>query len=214
MPFLYYYISYITPASIIIPIIVGVLKFRQLNKPLKVIFWLVVLSGIANATNILLIDYYHDRDTTNLFHYYTPIDFAFISVFYSYLFWGRIKKVIVILIVALGIFCCINYKYIQNGIQVNTYPETVEAIIIIAYSVIYLYKQSSVDLDHSWEQNPFNWVNISFLIYYGCGLFMFMATNYLMKASMNVNIIVWSVFDSILVVESVLLAIGFYKCRT
>jgi hypothetical protein len=212
MAYLYYYTTYITPASIAIPIIVGLLRYKLLSPPLKVLFWFLVFSGTANAASMICTA--HRIPNTIIFHIYTPIEFAFISLFYNYLFEAKWQKIMLVLVIVLGIFCLVDFFFIQNGIQVDTYPGTVEAIIIIAYSVLYLNQQSNIETNDSWGQSGLNWVNIAFLIYYGCGLFMFISINYLMHASLNVNFIVWSVFDTILVVESILFATGLYKCKT
>lgn len=212
MAFLRYYMLYLSPASILIPIIVALLRFKLLSPPFKVLFWFLVFSGIANAVNIILS--VHHIPTTIMFHLYTPFEFAFISWFYNYLFKGTWQKIMLILMIVLSIFCVLDFFYIQNGIQVDTYPGTVEAIIIIVYSVLYLNQQSNIETNDSWGQSGLNWINIAFLIYYGCGLFMFMSINYLIHASENVNLIVWSVFDTILVIQSILFSVGFYKCST
>jgi len=212
MAFLRYYTLYLTPASIVIPIIIALLRYKLLSPPFKALFWFLVFSGIANAINIMLS--LHHIPTTIMFHLYTPIEFAFISLFYNYLFKGAWQKIMVMLVVVLSIFCLVDFFYIQNGIQVDTYPGTVEAIIIIAYSVLYLNQQSNIENNDNWGQSALNWVNIAFLIYYGCGLFMFSSINYLIHASKYVNLIVWSVFDTILVIQSLLFAIGYYKCKT
>ena len=212
MPFLYYYISYITPAFIVIPVIIGILKYGQFTAPFKVLFWFVVFSAVANAANIILIQCHFQ--TPIMFHLYTPVEFACMSLFYNYLFNKRWQKILIALILVFVLFCVVDILYVQNSTQIDTYPGTVEAIIIIGYSVLYLNQQSNIEHESSWESSGLNWANIAILIYYGCGLFMFIATNYLMKASLNVNLIVWSVFDTILVVEYLLFAIGFYKCKT
>ncbi|WP_158996407.1 hypothetical protein [Mucilaginibacter sp. L196] len=212
MAFLRYYMLYLSPASIVIPIIVALLRYKLLNPPFKVLLGFLVFSAIANAVNITLS--LHHIPTTIMFHIYTPIEFACISLFYNYLFKGTWQKIMVALVIVLSIFCLVDFLFIQPGIQVDTYPDTVEAIIIIAYSVLYLNQQSNIETNDSWGQSGLNWVNIALLIYYGCGLFMFISINYLLHASVSVNAIVWSVFDTILVVESLLFATGFYKCKT
>jgi len=212
MVFLRYYTLYITPASIVIPIIVALLRYKLLSPPFKVLFWFLVFSAIANAVNITLS--VHHIPTTIMFHIYTPVEFTLISLFYNYLFKETWQKIMMVLVIVLCIFCLVDFLYIQPGIQVDTYPDTVEAIIIIAYSVLYLNQQSSIEINDSWGQSGLNWINIAFLIYYGCGLFMFISINYLIHASLSINAIVWSVFDTILVIESILFATGFYKCNT
>jgi hypothetical protein len=212
MTFLRYYTLYLSPASIVIPIIIALLRYKLLSPPFKVLLGFLVFSAVANAVNVILS--LHHIPTTIMFHIYTPIEFTLISLFYNYLFKGAWQKIMVTLVIVICIFCLVDFFFIQPGIQVDTYPDTVEAIIIIAYSVLYLNQQSNIETNDSWGQSGLNWVNIAFLIYYGCGLFMFISINHLIHASLSVNTIVWSVFDTILVVESLLIATGFHKCST
>ncbi|WP_179415858.1 hypothetical protein HDF19_06535 [Mucilaginibacter sp. E4BP6] len=118
------------------------------------------------------------------------------------------------LVVIFTILCVINFFFVQNGVEFDTYTGTLEAVIIIGYAILYLIKENDNEQNITWEQSGLNWIVISFLIYYGCGLFMFISSNYLLHATRSVNIIVWSVFDTITLVEYLLFATGFYKCKT
>ena len=152
--------------------------------------------------------------TAILFHIYTIFEFAFITWFYNLLFDKKWQKPLSIMAGVFTVLCIINF-YIQTGVDIDTYTGTLEGVIIIGYAILYLNQQNNIDQHHAWEQSGLNWINIAFLIYYGCGLFMFMSTNYLTKAGHTAAIIVYSVFDTILLVEYLLFAVGFYnaKCR-
>ena len=211
MSYLFFYISVITPGSIIIAIVIALLRFKLLTPPLKVLFYFLVFSGITNAVdNVLVMHHIH---TLLLLQIYTPFEFAFISWFYGIVFNGKWRNAILLVTVIFAILCVLNLLFVQNGLEANTYTGTLEAIIIIGYSVLYLNQQSHIENNEAWGNNELNWVNIAFLIYYGPGLFMFVSTNYLLHAGFRINVIVWSVLDTFLLIQYLLFAVGFYKCK-
>jgi len=212
MDYLYIYISYVIPLCIIIPLIIALVRYRFLTFPFKILFWFLVFSGIANAINTTLSS--HHITTTTLFHVYTIFEFAFITWFFNIVFDKRWHYIMIGLVVIFTILCVINFFFVQNGVEFDTYTGTLEAVIIIGYAILYLIKENDTEQNVTWEQSGLNWIVISFLIYYGCGLFMFISSNYLLHATRSVNIIVWSVFDTITLVEYLLFAMGFYKCKT
>jgi hypothetical protein len=209
---LYYYESFISPAFILIPILVALFRLKFLTAPFKVLFWYLVGAAILNGIVIYLGQ--HAHPTLFMFHIYSVFEFAFISLFYDYLFEGRWRKTMLTLVIVFTIFCVLDYFYIQPGIQVDTYTESTDAIIIIGYSVLFLNQQGSIEEESSWQSNALNWANIGFLIYYGCGFLLFVSTNYIISKGLEANLIVWAVFDTILVFQCLLFAVGFYKCRT
>src|ERR1700712_5572749 len=162
MFYLYCYINYITPGSILIAIIIALFKFKQLTFPLKVFLYFLVFSAIANAANLILSA--HHIHTTTLLHIYTPFEFAFISWFYNIVFNGKWRTTIVILISIFTVLCILNFFFLQNGLEANTYTGTLEAVIIIGYSVLYLNQQSNIENDETWGKNGLNWINIGLLI--------------------------------------------------
>jgi len=212
MAFLKLYMFYISPAFIFVPVIVGFLRYKALTITFKVLLGFLLCSCVSNVANIILS--FHHIPTTTLFHLFTVFEFAFTSWMYATIFDKRWRKTIAVMVSVFTVLCILNYFFLQNGIETDTYTGTLEAIIIIGYSLLFLYQQSNIENHNHWGQNAFNWINIAILIYFGCGFFMFISLNYIMHAGLRVNLIVWSVFDTILVFESLLFAIGFYKCST
>jgi len=204
------YTDYIIPASTFLPLIVGFLNYKRLIWPLKIIFYFILFSGIANLINLILI--YHHRHSIFIFHIYTIFEFAFISLFYLNLFKKSWHKPILILIGAFSLLCMVNFIFIQKGLEFNTYTRSLEAVMIIGYCVAYLNQQSIADTEHNWGSNSLNWINAGILVYYSSGLFMFIASNYLMK-HLAFPVYIFLLLDTFLLFEYVLFAIGFYKCR-
>ena len=210
MDYLYIYISYIIPLCVIIPLIIALVRYRLLTFSFKILFWFLIFSGIANAINTTLSS--HHITTTTLFHIYTIFEFAFISLFYLNLFKKSWHKPILILIGAFSLLCMVNFIFIQKGLEFNTYTRSLEAVMIIGYCVAYLNQQSIADTEHNWGSNSLNWINAGILVYYSSGLFMFIASNYLMK-HLAFPVYIFLLLDTFLLFEYVLFAIGFYKCR-
>jgi len=84
MTFLRYYTLYLSPASIVIPIIIALLRYKLLSPPFKVLLGFLVFSAVANAVNVILS--LHHIPTTIMFHIYTPIEFTLISLLFSLVF--------------------------------------------------------------------------------------------------------------------------------
>ena len=206
------YMKYIIPFSVLIPLITGFTNYKYLSKPFKIIFWFVFVSGVANLINIILGVVYH-IPTLILLHIYTIFEFLMLSAFYQYFQNKKGYNIMKWIAVVFTILYFVNF-YFQSTSVVNTYTRSLSAVIMIAYGLLFSFKQADTDDEHNWSDNSANWINTGLLIYYSSGLFMFMTSNYFLKASLFVNGIIWSVHDTILLLEYVLFAIGFYKCKT
>ncbi|MBB5395735.1 small-conductance mechanosensitive channel [Mucilaginibacter sp. AK015] len=205
-----FYVMYFVPATILIPVLIALKNYKALTKPLKVIFWFLILSGLSNLVNLILIAFHHF--TAHLLSIYTIIEFFFLSLFYSCFSAKKYQNMMYVAIAVFTILCIVNFLFIQNKIEFNTYTRPVGAIILIIYSLLYISKQNNEE--GNWGDNMYNWINAGILIYLASCLFMFIFSNYLLNAGQHVNQVVWSVHDTILILEYVLFAVGFYKCKT
>ncbi|MBD1383754.1 hypothetical protein IDJ75_00570 [Mucilaginibacter rigui] len=204
------YVTYIVPAAILIPVLTGIKNYNFLTKPLKVILWFLVFQGFANVINLTMIAFHYY--TTPLFHVYSIFEFLFISLFYSKFYSVKKQKSIYALIAVFTVLCIINYLFIQNKIEFNTYTRPLEAIIIIVYSMLFILKQNNEE--QNWGDDAYNWINAGILIYFASCLFMFIFSNYLLGAGKLINRIVWGAHDTILLLQYILFAVGLYKCKT
>jgi hypothetical protein len=204
------YVTYIVPITILIPVLIALKNYSFLTNPLKTIFWYLIFSGTANVINLTLISLHYY--TATLFHIYTIFEFLFFSLFYSQFYSKKHQNTIYIIISVFTVLCIVNYLFIQNKIEFNTYTRPLEAIMIIVYSMLYILNQSNDEQD--WGDNIYNWINAGILLYFASCLFMFISSNYLLNAGKHINRIVWGAHDAILVIQYVLFAVGFYKCKT
>jgi hypothetical protein len=209
----YIYNMFIAPSSILLPILIGAIKYRSLDRSLKIILLFNIITGVLNLINHVLAT--HLISNLFIFHFYAIFEFAIISWFYNIQFKGIINKIIPPLVGIFSILCLVNFFYIQNNIKIelNTYTRSLEGIVIIGYSVMFFNRQSQVDTQHTWGESSLNWANSSFLVFYSCSFFTFMVTNYFLHLDSRILNTIWGVYDAALIAENVLFAIAFLKCR-
>lgn len=204
------YAYYIVPATILIPVFIAIFNYQALPKPFKIIFWFLIFSGTLNLVNLIAIK--HGYNSITLINIYTIFEFIFLALFYSEFFEKPGRRVIAVLMAVFTIICVINYFFIQNKIEFNTYTRPLGAIMLIVFSMLFILKQTNDE--ESWTDNKYNWINAGILLYYASCLFMFIFSNYLLSASQAVNRLVWTIHDTILIFEYILFAVGFNKCKT
>ncbi|MDB4926662.1 hypothetical protein [Mucilaginibacter sp.] len=211
MHFLHFYERYFLSGSILIPIIIALFNYKLLGMPLKVILYFLVFSAVLQTVNMILSSQYIPN--LFVFHFYAIFEFAFVSWFYSLQFKGLINKLIPPMVLTFAVLCVINFFYIQKKLEFNTYTRSLEAVIIIGYCVMFFNKQMQTNSKYKWGSLSLNWINTGLLIFYSCSFFIFMFSNYLLNANKHIITVVWSTYDTIIILENILFAIAFYKCR-
>ncbi|MDB5001402.1 MAG: hypothetical protein JWR76_2479 [Mucilaginibacter sp.] len=209
---LLFYITYIVPLSVLIPLVTALINFKYLSKPFKIIFWFVLFSGVINTFSMMLVDVFHKQNLI-IFHLYTIFEFVMLSIFYCCFQNKRGRNIITWVLGIFTILYLVNFYFQSISIN-NTYTHSLSAIIIIAYSMQFIFKQSEKYDKANWGYDGLNWINTGILIYYSSCLFLFMTSNYFLTASKFIGELIWTTHDTILFLEYILFAIGFYKCKT
>lgn len=206
-----FYMTYVVPASILIPIIAAFINFRYLSPPHHSLLRYLIFSLLGNALNIFII--LRNVRSINFFNWYIIFEFIFLSLYFAHFFEKRGRQIIWLMMGALLAFGLLNIFYIQKD-DINTYSHSAGAVLMIVYSMLYFFKQSNNEEEHFWGAVSYNWINTGILLYYASCFFMFLFTGYLAKASYNVGLAIWAAHDTIFLIQFILFAIGFYKCKT
>lgn len=207
---LYLYITFVVPLSVLIPIVYAFINYKYLNRALKILLGFIVFSAVMDAIDLVMARGYH-LNTLAIFHIYTPFEFAFLSFFFAEFYDKRGKIVIYLITGAFIIFCLYNTFFIQNTMKMNSYARSIEAVILIAYCMLFFSKNNN-DIEYKWSHHNTNWIVAGILLYYAGALFMFIFFNVVTKPGVMTNII-WGAHNTILITEYILFAVGFYKCR-
>ncbi|MBK0379124.1 hypothetical protein [Mucilaginibacter segetis] len=206
------YTHYIIPSTALLPIFFAVFKYKYLPKALKVIFWYVLISAIINLINRIYIIY--GGNSILIYHLYGIFEFCCLSLYFMIFYDKKKRRQLIAIAITFAILCIINLLFIQNKEQFNSYTRPIGAILIALYSMQLLFKQNDSDTNVNWADNCYNWINTGLLLYYASGLLMFVSSNYILKANHTLIHIIFGVSESILALEYILFAIGFYKCKT
>lgn len=207
---LYYYLTIGVPLAGLIPIKYGLSNSRYLHKAQRIILAFIIFSAIVNAIATVIARVFHIQ-TTPVVHFYTPFEFAFVSFFFAEFYEKKGKKIIYAITGVFTIFCIYNTFFIQNAMEMNSYARSVDALILILYSMLF-FLNNNTDLEQKWSDDSTNWIATGILLYYASSLFMFIFFKSVAKPGFMTNVI-WVVHNTILIIEYILFAVGFHKCR-
>lgn len=204
-----FYSTYIVPISALIPIFIGLRNYLCLPAPFKLLLFFTIAGSLLNLISLIMMA--HHYHTVGLFHFYTILEFTFITLIFSYVYDKRWRPYMYFMVAIFDIFCVINYFFIQNKIEFNTYSRPICAFIIVAFCMGYVIKKGADE--KKWTDDNFNWINAGLLMYYAVGFIIFIFFNFFLERNIFTDI-VWTFHDTILIIEYVLFAIGFSKCRS
>lgn len=207
--FLTRYVAYIIP----IPLFIGIQKRRILIKELKIIFFFICNSVVFEVISKVMA--MNKIPNLYLFHLYVLIEFLFISWFYQELFKRYIpQKIIPFIYLFFVIFSLIDTFVWHNPFTFNSYAKTLECVIIVSYTVFYLYKTFNEFQDQDPSDTPVFWINAGFLFYFSGCLFLFTFSNFILTQGKPMGMVVWAVHAFFIIVMYSLISVGLWKSKS
>ncbi len=168
----------VVPLTVLVPIVIGIIRFNKFPFYLKVIVVFALMSGITSGASILLAK----RGINNMpvFHFFTVITFILCSLFYKKaLASTKVEKAIVPMICIFVAFAIVSTIFLQGFLKFNTYTLSFETVVIIAYSLLLFYKLLGADISSLKENTPLIWINTAFFLYFSGSLFLFLFPEFL-----------------------------------
>lgn len=207
------FIGIIAPASVLFPLLVGVVNYKWLSKECKVLIYYFSITLLANMINrVLAINY-----ISNLFvfHAYTPIEALFLFQFFAFVFAGdKIVKAIRFLKILFPAYCILVFIFFQNSALLNSYTRSIEALLFIGLCMYYWWHSIRQETEFKWSDVPLNWIVSGLLLYFSSALFYFIFSNVLRFNYTNaINIFILNINAAMVIVMNILCAVGFYKFR-
>lgn len=169
----YYYI--VSSLVTFIPFTIGLLKFKKLDKPLRLIFYLIALGCLFNLLMIYFGLVY--KKNVWLEHIYTIVEFFLIASFFYRSFERQvIKKIVTILMIIFTIIVAINKIYLEDFNKIDNYTLTINSILLLIVSSMFLVDYLSKNLIVELRDYRFI-ITVGFMIYFGGNLFIFALSN-------------------------------------
>ena len=202
------FVTYIVPLSILIPILFGLISFKQLAASPKLLLYYLLSSGLINLAAILLVRF-GVKNNLPLLHLYTIVEAVLILSYLRNLFEDHlIKKIILYTTILFPLLCIVNFSFIQSIFTFNTYTRPLEAILITFFCMLYLYKNGVTE---NWLKKPYSWFNMGILIYFPVACIIFILSNYMVFVGKNriLNSVIWDIHAALSMLMYVLWAKGF-----
>jgi hypothetical protein len=212
-PLSFLYQGIIVPASIVIPLAMALARYRSAGKPLRIVFIYLIIAGLTNVVAAALA--FRRINNLPLLHIYTIVELILLSMFFYSVFNNPVvKKWVQVIAILFSLFCLINLSFFQSIFTFNTYPRSVESIILITFSALYFYKQTDRNNLAPWSGQPETWIVIGIILYFSSALIQFSFSNIVSKkVSFDTKKIIWNIHASLVLVMYLLFAAGFAKCK-
>ncbi len=157
--------------------ILGLLHYKYFNKELKTFFYFVAF-GVLTEIYTKFHQHFIMKSTTPIGHFYFPIAFLILTLFYYRLLNKFIKPIyfFVVSIIYL-LYCIINPVFIQSLNEYSSLVGAIGALLVFLFSVIYFIKIMLEAKIEKLSHEPLIWINTAVLIYYSFNFFYFSLYN-------------------------------------
>lgn len=170
---IYLILAYSSVLSSFIPLILGIVEYKKIQKTLKILSVFCLVTCIIELVSAYL--GYNKINTMFMLHLFTPIEFIFIIWVMKSLksrSFNELDFLLAILILFIT-FCIADSVYIESIKHFNSIGRGIEGIILICLCVFFFYSiftsSESVDL----LTYPYFWLFAGWLIYFSGTLFLF-----------------------------------------
>jgi hypothetical protein len=207
--FLYVYSGIIVPASGLIPVVIAIVRYNNINRPLKTVFSYLVFACIGNIISSVLA--FRHINNLPLLHIYTIFEFLLLGVFFFRTMPAIIyRKIVLAGLVLFPLLCIVNFLFIQNLYVFNSYTRSLEAILMIIFCVMYFFiKEESNSIQSE------AWIVIGILLYFSGSLVQFSFSNVVSNlVSHTLKTVIWSLHATLVLLMYMLFSLGFVKCKT
>lgn len=201
------YVTLIVPAAVAIPLVAGLYNKVYSNKPLRIIFFYLLFSGISDLVARTL----GVRGINNLplLHIYTLIEFLIMMAYFHNGLKLAGSPQFTIITVLFTLLTILNFVFIQDIYHYNSYPRSIAALVIICYSIQFFIKKSQLP-QRSWRTEPANWVVGGIMVYF-CNSFLYFAFLNVINelASLSIYFFLGGLHATFVLLMYLLISIGF-----
>jgi hypothetical protein len=199
----------VSQASIIFPMLAGLIYYKRLDKSFKILVGFVLASILFEVQASTLKEVYHNNMPG--LHLFTFCEFITFTIVYGFYF-SKYKVLSRLIIINAIMFICIAVAdaFLINGIwQPNNISRTYSSISLVCLSLTFFYHLFNNDNGfYSW-QYPMFWFSTGVLIYFALNLFYFMLNNYLIQHAFSLAYNSMRVHAAINIISNCLLAKSF-----
>ncbi len=199
-------IAYISFLSVVAPIAIGFYGLNKLGFQFKALLLVCIISIVSDSFALLLLSYsINNWPVLNLF---SVAQIAILLVVLDADLKIKWNKFVLVVFVLFSIF---NLLFIQSFRVFNSYSSYFGAVLLITFSLIYLYRLlrdlPTIDI----YKFPPLWIVFAILTYYGGTLFLFLFNNYLLSTNLVTHKSIWMLHNSLNILKNLLFALALWQ---
>lgn len=162
-------------ASVAIPLIIGLIRYKRLDKSQTLLFYLLIFAFSTElVANILLYNRIHNLPVYNFF---ALINFNFLLRLYVLHIKIERRKFFNYFQLLFNLFAICNVIFIQDYRTFNSNWIVAASVIFLSLALNYFYKLLKEVKYQRLERNPMFWFNSGIVIYYSGTLILFFLGN-------------------------------------
>lgn len=207
-----FYMGWLVPYSIAIPIIAAFLLFRYHTGPARIIFYYLIISVLSSILGYIL--RHTIKNNLPLLHVYTLIEFIILAEFYKKAIDDKnSSKVLTVLQVFFTLACIVNVIFWQSLFMYNSYSRSLGALLIMLLAVNFFARLFSNPSAEKVTKLPVFWFNSGIFLYFSGAFVLFIFSNFVLVADRATNVILWNIHATFVLIMYLLFANGFYQLR-
>jgi len=186
------------------PLLAGVFVLNRLGRETKILVGYFILIGLVDTFGLYLAA--NRTNTIWLFHLFTPLEYGFLVMVFSY--WQKKPLLRLLLRLSIPLFalmCLVNKLFLESLVSFDNFTASLEGsalIMISVYTLFNLYRDNSGPI----SKDPRFWITVAVLIYFSGSLPTFAFANI---------IALWSIHSILNITSNILFSGGFlcYRLR-
>jgi hypothetical protein len=204
----------VVPLSILLPLLIGILKYKQLSFSAKMIHWYLIVSAIFTGISLLISRHYH-QNSMPVSHLFTLIELVMITLFYKSLFGaGNKNNTYNYIILVFAVVCVMNALFFQSIYTYNSYTKSIEAIICILFAMKYFAAIASGSSSIKIITAPDFYFNSGLFLYFSGAFMLFVFSNFIVtKLSLNDFFIIWTIHSSLVLLMYLFFSTALLLCK-
>jgi hypothetical protein len=203
------YIAIITPASIVIPLAVGIVRYRRLWPSCRPVLLYLLVAGLVNGMASVLA--FNRIKKMTLLHVFVVLEFLLLAWFYRLILTGRTHAAAGWLCFFFPLLAAANALFLQDIHTNPTLTRSLEAFLISAFAVSWFFRSPPDDTTGRNEAESLFWINSGVFLYFAGAFFLFLFTRTLLHKPGEV--LVWRIHATLVLLMYLLITIGFFKSK-
>jgi hypothetical protein len=206
------YEAIIVPASVLMPVSAGLVKTVYKDQPSKTILLYLLFAGVTDVVERILGT--HHINNLPLLHFYTIVEYLFILRYFQLILNDqKTSKLITLMLILFPVFSILDFIFIQDIHQYNSYPRPIAAIIIIMLCMYYFFRYNDIEVKRPWSAVYLNWITFGLLIYFCSSLLYFAFINVIYHLSLSAYFIFGAIHATLVLLMYLLFTAGFLRVK-